>query len=183
MTKGGLKRKARHRVMPLHPQLLRLGIQRYVEAIEAEGHSMIFPELYLPEAKHARASKVGDRAHGEEGGGVRWQALLRDQLVLPDGCDAQHHAACPRHRTARRPTSIRSAPTTTRCWPRPRSVRPSSTSIWATPRKGTGPRRYMRRALALGEVQELRERLDVMIKQMPIVTDHVPVQHQVNLSR
>lgn len=48
LTKGGLKRKARHRVMPLHPQLLRLGIQRYVEAIEAEGHSMIFPELYLP---------------------------------------------------------------------------------------------------------------------------------------
>jgi len=47
--------------------------------------------------------------------------------------------------------------------------------------QGTGPRNYIRRALALGEVQELRERLDVMIKQMPIVTDHVPVQDRVDL--
>ncbi|TPG13633.1 hypothetical protein [Sphingomonas oligophenolica] len=45
ITKGGLKRKARHRVMPLHPQLLRLGIQRYVEAIEAEGHSMVYKAI------------------------------------------------------------------------------------------------------------------------------------------
>lgn len=180
VTKGGLKRKARHRVMPLHPQLLRLGIQRYVEAIEAEGCSMIFPELYLPEAKYARPRK-GDTAapakKAEAFGGRRFYAIswcfLMDAThgVMPlpetsDGKKADFH-----------------------------SQRTYNNSVLASPEvsqtiidkhmghapKGTGPRSYMRRALALGEVLELRERLDVMVKQMPIVTEHVPAQGAVNL--
>ena len=182
VTKGGLKRKARHRVMPLHPQLLRLGIQRYVEAIEAEGHSMVFPELYLPEAKYSRVSKSGAVANplpkkAEAFGGRRFYAIswcfLMDAthgiMPLPetsDGKKADFH-----------------------------SQRTYNNSVLASPEvsqtiidkhmghapKGTGPRSYMRRALALGEVQELRERLDVIVKQMPIVTDHIPVQEQVRL--
>ena len=181
-TKAGLKRKSRYRVMPLHPQLLRLGIQQYVEAMDAEGHAMIFPELYLPEAKYDRPGRdkdgPADRVKKAEAfGGRRFYAIswcfLMDatHAVLPlpetsDGKKADFH-----------------------------SQRTYNNSVLASPEvsqtiidkhmghapKGTGPRRYMRRALALGEVQELRERLDVMVKQMPVVTDHVPVQETVNV--
>jgi hypothetical protein len=48
-------------------------------------------------------------------------------------------------------------------------------------REGTGPRKYDRRALALGEVKELRERLDIMVREMPIVTAHIPRQEKVQL--
>lgn len=183
VTKAGLKRKARHRVLPLHPELLRLGIQLYVEAIESEGHAMIFPELYLAAAKYASRARKGDGGTGgkkaEAFGGRRFYALswcfLMDatHCVMPlpetsDGKKADFH-----------------------------SQRTYNNSVLASPEvsqtiidkhmghapKGTGPRRYMRRSLALGEVQELRERLAVMVKQMPIVTDHVPAQEAVNLLR
>lgn len=78
-TKAGLKRKARYRIMPLHPELLRLGIQRFVEAMDEAGHAMIFPELYLPEAKHVRAGNnagVTDRPKKAEAfGGRRFFAI------------------------------------------------------------------------------------------------------------
>lgn len=48
-------------------------------------------------------------------------------------------------------------------------------------RKGTGARNYNRRALTLGQETELRERLNVILKQMPIVTDHVPCADKVRL--
>ena len=180
ITKGGLKRKARHRVMPLHPQLLRLGIQRYVEAIEAEGHSMIFPELYLPEAKYARPSKneaTAPTKKAEAFGGRRFYAIswcflmgaTHGIMPLPetsDGKKADFHS----RRTYN--NSVLASPEV------------SQTIIdkhMGHAPQGTGPRRYMRRALALGELQELRERLDVMVKQMPIVTEHVPEQESVNL--
>lgn len=51
-TPGGLKRSARFRVIPLHPELLRLGLQAYVECIAAVGHVMAFPELY--QEQHAK---------------------------------------------------------------------------------------------------------------------------------
>lgn len=180
VTKAGLKRKARHRVLPLHPELLRLGIQRYVERMTGEGHAMIFPELYLPEAKYAPWTRKGDDKAGgkaEAFGGRRFYAIswcfLMDAThgVMPlpetsDGKKADFH-----------------------------SQRTYNNSVLASPEvsqtiidkhmghapTGTGPRRYMRRSLALGEVRELRERLDVMVRQMPIVTEHVPVSETVNL--
>lgn len=181
-TKAGLKRKARHRVMPLHPELLRLGIQQYVEEMDLAGHEMIFPELYLTEAKYSRPTTKNETdadlpKKAEAFGGRRFYAIswcfLMDAThsVMPlpetsDGKKADFH-----------------------------SQRTYNNSVLASPEvsqtiidkhmghapKGTGPRRYMRRALALGEVQELRERLDVMVKQMPIVTAHIPVQKTVNL--
>lgn len=38
---AGLKRASRHRVIPLHPEILRLGFEDYVAAIEAEEHKML----------------------------------------------------------------------------------------------------------------------------------------------
>lgn len=181
-TKAGLKRKARHRVMPLHPELLRLGIRPFVEAMNAEGHTMIFPELYLPEAKYDRPGNqmadATDRPKKAEAfGGRRFYAIswcfLMDatHAVMPlpetsDGKKADFHS----QRTYNE--SVLASPEV------------SQTIIdrhMGHAQQGTGPRRYLRRELALGEVRELQERLDVMIKQMPVVTDHVPVQETVIL--
>ncbi len=48
---GGEKNEDRGRLIPLHPELLRLGFLDYVKAIRAEGHRELFPELYLNEAR------------------------------------------------------------------------------------------------------------------------------------
>ena len=51
ITTAGLKTKNRNRVVPIHPELLRLGLADYVTAISAEGHASLFPELYRAELK------------------------------------------------------------------------------------------------------------------------------------
>ena len=48
---GGEKNEDRGRLIPLHPELLRLGFLEYVKAIRAEGRRELFPELYLNEAR------------------------------------------------------------------------------------------------------------------------------------
>jgi Phage integrase family len=46
---AGLKNRFRKRLMPLHPELLRLGFAAYVQARRREaGHPALFPELYVP---------------------------------------------------------------------------------------------------------------------------------------
>lgn len=47
ITPGGQKAPSRRRYLPLHSELLRLGFAEYARAIKAEGHSKLFPELYL----------------------------------------------------------------------------------------------------------------------------------------
>lgn len=67
ITPAGLKTKNRNRVVPIHPELLRLGLAEYVEAISAEGHESLFPELY--------------RADLETRGGKRfWASSFRYQV-------------------------------------------------------------------------------------------------------
>jgi integrase len=48
---GGEKNIKRGRMIPLHDEILRLGFAEYVQAIRAEGHTALFPELYLNEAR------------------------------------------------------------------------------------------------------------------------------------
>ena len=47
--------------------------------------------------------------------------------------------------------------------------------------KGIGARRYNRRAPALSEVRDLRERREVMIRLMPVMTDRAPAQDTVHV--
>ncbi|WP_394440070.1 hypothetical protein ACGGKE_03505 [Sphingobium naphthae] len=51
----GLKRAARHRHLPIHPELIRLGFLDYVEAIRKERHVALFPELYRQSEKRGGA--------------------------------------------------------------------------------------------------------------------------------
>lgn len=48
---GGEKTLCRGRMVPLHDEILRLGFLDYVRAIRAEGHTALFPELYMNEAR------------------------------------------------------------------------------------------------------------------------------------
>ncbi|WP_133497162.1 hypothetical protein [Stakelama pacifica] len=163
-SKGGLKRPSRHRVMPLHPELLRLGLKDYVKAIAAEGYDMIFPELYVDAAVSGERGKKAPAKGGRRFYAISWCYLMdatHGLLPLPEsssGKKADFH-----------------------------SQRTYSNSVLADPdvsksiiadhmghaRAGTGDRNYLRRALTLGEVQELKERLAVMVRHMPIVTDHI----------
>ncbi|MCH2239550.1 MAG: hypothetical protein MK060_16870 [Blastomonas sp.] len=52
---AGEKRLARRRKLPLHPELIRLGFLDYVRAIRDQGHTALFPELYLHAAKRGGA--------------------------------------------------------------------------------------------------------------------------------
>jgi len=177
-TPGGLKRKSRRRVMPLHPQLLRLGLKAYVEAISAEHESKnskilpIFPELYEDDAKSTKSGKVPSTFGGKRFYAIAWCFLVdatHANLPLPEtrkGKHADFH-----------------------------SLRTYNQSVLASPEisqtildkhmghslKGTGARNYNRRALALGEVKELAERLQIMISEMPNVTAHVKLVPKLRL--
>lgn len=52
---AGEKRLARRRKLPLHAELIRLGFLDYVRAIGDEGHTALFPELYVHAAKRGGA--------------------------------------------------------------------------------------------------------------------------------
>lgn len=54
ITPGGQKAPSRRRYLPLHSELLRLGLAEYVQAIKAEGHNKLFPELYLVKTSGGR---------------------------------------------------------------------------------------------------------------------------------
>lgn len=74
--KAGEKRFARRRMLPIHPELIRLGFLDYVKAILAEGHTALFPELYLFEAKRG-GGQFYDRS---------WRFMVEwigDRMTLP----------------------------------------------------------------------------------------------------
>jgi hypothetical protein len=73
---AGEKRRARRRALPIHRELLRLGFLDYVEAIRAEGHSALFPELYI------NAEKRGG-AHFYERAWQHMVAYIGASLPLP----------------------------------------------------------------------------------------------------
>lgn len=173
-----LKNKARARVVPLHPQLLELGLQKYVEAIAREqDHQVgtctpIFPELWCKEAKYRGDGKKVPAVGGRRFYAIAWRyAADATHGVMPlpetsDGKKADFHS----QRTYN--LSVLASPSVAQ---RILDMHMGHAS------QGTGQKKYNRRALALGDVKELRERLDVMVREMPNVTSHIPRQDRVNL--
>ena len=177
-TPGGLKRLSRYRIMPIHSQLLQLGLQNYAEAVAKEqGYEPgkivpIFPELYLAEAK--------TRSDGElapETGGKRFYA--RSWVYIVDAT----HALMPLPETRRgKKADFHSQRTYTQSvLASPQTSQTIIDRQMGHKSKGTGPNSYNRRALALGEVQELSERLKMLEREMPNVTAHVPRPSSVKL--
>lgn len=76
----GLKGDSSERVVPLHPRLIEMGLLEYVEAIRAEGHTALFPELWIYAGKRG-----GDQYYA-----LVWSKLmewLRQQpgIAIPTG--------------------------------------------------------------------------------------------------
>lgn len=149
---AGLKRPARGRAIPLHPELLRLGLQGYVEAMAAAGHAMIFPELYQPGMINT--------------GGKRFYASAGRYLL--DHVDAIE----PLLRTSKGKRADLHSMRTTGA-----SVLEDSEAkqihvddIMGHARKGTGPRKYSRAWLAKGGAAILARRLELMMAATPVVT-------------
>lgn len=174
----GLKNKARGRVMPLHPELLRLGLQGYVEAIAKEQKHVpgvctpVFPEMWLKDAKyHADGEKV-PAFGGRRFYAIAWRYIAdatHGVMPLPetsDGKKADFHS----QRTYN--LSVLASPDVTQ---KILDMHMGHAS------QGTGQRKYNRRALALGQIRELRERLDVMVREMPNVTSHIPRQEKAQM--
>jgi hypothetical protein len=164
-TKAGLKRKSRYRAMPIHPEMLRLGLREYVEAIETSGYPMLFPELYAPEAKAGKEDAKAPAKGGRRFYAIGWRFIMdATHAIAPlpeteDGKKADFHS----QRTYN--NSVLASPEI------------SETLIadhMGHARKGTGARNYNRRALTLGQETELRERLEVVVREVPVVTSHVP---------
>ncbi|MGO9770307.1 MAG: DUF6538 domain-containing protein [Roseiarcus sp.] len=65
-----LKNSQSKRKVPIHPELLRLGLRKYVEAVKALGCDLLFPELLAASG----ASPLGDQFHN------LWSPLLKQQL-------------------------------------------------------------------------------------------------------
>jgi hypothetical protein len=171
-TKSGLKRLSRRRVMPLHPELLRLGLREYVKAVAAEGYEMVFPELYVPEAKKGKADAKAPARGGRRFYSISWCFIMdATHAIMPlpatsDGKKADFHS----QRTYN--NSVLASPEI------------SETLIadhMGHARRGTGARSYNRRALTIGQEEHLRERLGLMVKLMPVVSAHVPRAESVNL--
>ncbi len=173
----GLKTLNRNRVMPLHPELLRLSLQGYIiavstENIEVKGGKPAFPELYDHSAKKSAEGKKAPKIGGRQFHSIAWCFIVdatHAVMALPetrDGKKADFH-----------------------------SQRTYNQSVLASPdmaqtiidrhmghaSEGTGPKSYNRRKLALGEALELKERLTIMMREMPDVTSHVPRQEKPNL--
>ena len=171
VTPAGLKRSSRRRALPLHPQLLRLGFADYVAAIAAEGWDRLFPELYGEfdeNGQYVRWKKPG----GPKFYGTAWRYMIDAAHAvesLPQtsaGKHADFHSQRTFHYSVMAGEGVSAALLA-------RHVGHSG--------RTTGDRNYNRRALAFGEETELAERLAVLVREVPNVTNHVPTPIRVNL--
>lgn len=153
--KAGIKSANRRRIVPIHPELLRLGFEDYVAKIYAEKHACIFPELYMPDEKTRGGKKFYARAF----------------IGQVDAVDAI--SALPETSKGKSPDlhSIRTfgashfelADTKQLIIDRLLGHAPS----------GTGPRRYSRASFAVEIEVYLEEFLAVLIRVAPNVTGHL----------
>lgn len=152
---AGLKRPSRYRMVPLHPELLRLGIREYVSAMEAAGHRMIFPELY----QDGQIKRGGVRFYASAGrylldyvdsslGLLRTSAGKRADLhsMRTSGGSALEHS---------------------------NAKQLLVDDILGHAREGTGPRKYSKAWFAKGREKILAKRLKAMMKAIPNVTKHL----------
>ena len=152
---GGLKRSARFRMIPLHPDLLRLGLQAYVEQVTGEGHAMAFPELY--QEQH------------EKRGGARFYACAgRYVLAYVDQVEP-----LPRTRKGKRADlhSLRTAGASALEDSEAKQLQVDD--IMGHAREGMGPRKYSRAWYLKGGGAILAKRLHLMLDVMPDVTSHL----------
>lgn len=152
---SGLKRPSRRRMVPIHPELLRLGLREYIEAVETAGHVEAFPELY----QVGFANVGGKRFYASAG---RYQLDHVDGILpLPrtsDGKRADLHSLRTTGGSALEDSDTKQL---------------IVDDILGHAREGTGPRKYSKAWFMKGGAIILMKRLEVMVAALPNVTDHL----------
>lgn len=152
---AGLKRPSRYRALPIHPELLRLGLSEYVKAIKAQGHRMLFPELY--------------QDHHANRGGKRFYACAgRYILDHVDGITPLLRTSSGKRADLH---SMRTAGGSALEFSEAKQIHVDD--IMGHAREGTGPRKYSRAWFFKGGEAILAKRLHLMSEAMPNVTAHL----------
>lgn len=151
---AGEKRAARRRKIPLHPELIRLGFLSYVEEMRLAGHSEVFPELYLKPKKRG-GSQFYYRAWTHM---VEW---IGDRMRIPtyeNGKKADIH-------------SIRALGSSFYEVEGVHEI--MRADLMGHAREGTNAKHYSDREGAEGTAVVLTERLQMLRKYVPVITDHL----------
>lgn len=151
---AGLKTPNRHRKIPIHPEIIRLGFLEYVREVKKEGHSAVFPELYQIKSKRGGAFFY-DRAWRHI---VDW---LETQMDLPP-------------ETARERAGIHSIRSLGSSYFERAKANPTmKKDLMGHSREGTDEKHYSKRIQTEGLEIVLSERLEFMLEYIPLVTDHL----------
>lgn len=152
--KAGEKRIARRRALPVHPELIRLGFLEYVRAIRAEGHVALFPELYRFDAKRGGAWFY-DRA---------WRFMV--EWIA-------EHMPLPMNDKGKIPDihSIRSLGSSFYEVDGVNEILRSD--VMGHARQGTNAKHYSKRMQTEGVDVVLAERLEFIIRYVPVITGHL----------
>lgn len=143
-------------MLPIHPELVRLGFLDYVKAIRVEGHMALFPELYLFEAKRGGA-QFYDRS---------WRFMVEwiaDRMTLPTnekGKIPDIH-------------SIRSLGSSFYEVDGVNEI--LRADIMGHARQGTNAKHYSKRMQTEGVDVVLAERLEFLTRYVPEITAHLDV--------
>lgn len=151
---AGEKRPARRRKIPLHPELLRLGFLDYVEKLRLAGHGEVFPELYLQPKKRG-GSQFYYRSWTHM---VEW---ISDRMPIPtyeNGKKADIH-------------SIRALGSSFYEVEGVNEI--MRADLMGHAREGTNAKHYSDREGAEGTAVVLTERLQMLRKYVPVITDHL----------
>jgi hypothetical protein len=151
---AGEKRRARKRKLPIHAELIRLGFLDYVEAIRAEGHAALFPELYL------NAEKRGG-AHFYERAWQHMVSYIAVRLQLPvneAGKGPDIH-------------SIRSLGSSFYEVDGVNAI--IRADVMGHAREGVNAKNYSKRMATEGLEVVLPERRDFMARYVPVITSHL----------
>lgn len=152
--KAGEKTDSRNRLLPIPPEVLRLGFAEYVRAIAEEGHVALFPELYCNEEKRG-GGFFYDRA---------WRhmvAYIGDRMPLPEavnGKGADIH-------------SIRSLGSSFYEVDGVNDI--LRADVMGHSRQGTNAVSYSQREKTEGENVILAEGLAFMSRYVPVITEHL----------
>lgn len=151
---AGEKRAARRRELPIHPELIRLGFINYVNAVRAEGSTALFPELYLFDAKRGGAHFY-DRAWRYM---VEW---IADRVALPP------------HKKGKIPDihSIRALGSSFYEVDGVNEI--MRADIMGHARQGTNGKHYSKRIQTEGIDVVIAERLEFLLRYVPIITAHL----------
>src|SRR5690606_13839455 len=152
--KAGEKRIARRRALPVHPELIRLGFLEYVRATRAEGHVALFPELYRFAATRGGAWFY-DRA---------WRFMV--EWIA-------EHMPLPMNDKGKIPDihSIRSLGSSFYEVDGVNEILRSD--VMGHARQGTNAKHYSKRMQTEGVDVVLAERLEFIIRYVPVITGHL----------